>query len=184
MGAPPPPPAKPPPPPKRPPPKPAVHPLAPAGEIVRARAATTPELALVPIAVRHCPVWSAAAVTTEDVVTLTVVGTSIVVTAPVVAVTVTEVPLTDLTWPRTAVNPAAAAGGEKLGRGLKVPPVPPPPNPPAGLAQEPLTGALRVTDAAVTIPPPPFVPAAVMQLPAVMSATVPVAVWVIVVVAA
>ncbi len=62
--------------------------------------------------------------TTVDVVTLTVVGTSIVVVVPVAPVIVTEVPLTDFTWPRVAVNPAAAAGGEKLGRGLNVPPPP------------------------------------------------------------
>ena len=76
----------------------------------------------------------------------------------------------------------AAAGGEKLGRGLKVPPPPPPPTP--VLVQEPLTGALSVTEVAVMVPPAPLVPVAVIQLPAAMSATVPVFVWVIVVVAA
>jgi hypothetical protein len=71
--------------------------LAPAGEIVRARAATAPELSFVPIAVRHSPVSSAVAVTAVDTVTLTVVGTSMVVVVPVVSVTVTAVPVTDLT---------------------------------------------------------------------------------------
>ncbi len=163
-----------------------MQPFAPAGVIVSDRAATVPELFFGPSAVTHSPVWSAAAWITVDVVTLTVVGTLMVVVIPVVPVSVTDVPVTDLTRPRAAVNPAAPAGGEKLGRGvapgrgLKEPP--PPPNP--VVAQDPLTGALSRTVDAVNIPAASLVPVAVMQTPGVMFARVPVLVWVIVVVVA
>ncbi len=101
---------------------------------------------------------------------------------------VTVVPEIAFTCPRAKVSPDAPAGGEKfapgekLGRGL-APPAPPRPPPPKPVAvQEPLVGALRVTDVAVIVPSAPLLPVAVMQSPAVMSATVSVAVWVIVVV--
>jgi|ERR1039458_2184277 hypothetical protein len=117
-----------------------------------------------------------------EVVTLTVVGTVMVVATPDAWISVTDVPVTDLTWPRVAVNPAAPAGGEKLGRGvapgrgLNVPP----PNP--AVTQEPLTAAARLTDVAVSVPAASLVPVAVMQVPGVISARVPVLVCVMVVV--
>src|ERR1039458_4299943 len=101
-----------------------------------------------------------------EVVTLTVVGTVMVVATPDAWMSVTDVPVTDLTWPRAAVKPAAPAGGEKLGRGvapgrgLNAPP--PPPNP--AVAQEPLTGAARLTVDAVSVPVASLVPAAVMHM--------------------
>ncbi len=135
-----------------------------------------------PIAVTHSPVCSAVAWMTVDVVTFTVVGTVMVSVVPVASVSVTDVPVTDVTWPRAAVKPAAPAGGEKLGRGeapgrgVKVPP---PPNP--VVAQEPFTGLLRMTVVAVSVPVASFVPVAVMHEPAVMSASVPLLVCVMVV---
>jgi len=161
-----------------------VQPLAVAGVIVSALATTAPALSFAPMAVTHSPVCSAAAWMTVEVVTFTVVGTVIVAETPVASVSVTHVPLTDFTCPRAAVNPAAPAGGEKLGRGvapgrgLNVPP--PPPNP--AVAHEPLTGALRSTVVAVSAPVASLVPVAVMHIPEVMSARVPVLVCVIVVV--
>jgi hypothetical protein len=51
-------------------------------------------------------------------------------------------------------------------------------------AHDPLTGALRRTDVAVSVPVASLLPVAVMHIPGVMFARVPVLVWVIVVVGA
>ena len=113
------------------------------------------------------------------------VGTLMVVTVPVVSVMLTDVPVIDLTIPRANVRPAIPAGGEKLGRGdwpgrgVNEPP-PPAPNP--VVVHEPLTGALRITVVAVMVPVASLLPVAVMHMPGVMFASVPVLVWVMVVV--
>ena len=157
-------------------------PLAVAGSMVSAVAATTPLESLAPRASRQLSTVRSDAEAVCDSLTVTVVGTVTVAVVPLAGWTVTDVPVTAVTRPPTKAALGLGVGapervGAPDGRAGKVPP--PPGRAMLALVHAPLTAAVSRTEDAVTAPVASLVPVITTHEPVTMSAVGPVLVWVI-----